>query len=298
MTTTASASHVAMPVQSETSDLHVRAFGRTDPGKLRPTNEDQFLIADLTQALRLHGSSFPQPGIRYGGEHAHLFLVADGMGGHQAGEQASALAIATIEAFVLDTFRCFGHFEGAAGKEVLAQLQAALRQADKKVIAEGARHPELRGMGTTVTLAYALGAQLFVAHVGSSRCYLLRSGQFSQLTRDHTYTDEMVRRGFMNQEEAVHHRFRHVLVNAVGGDKAGVDVEGHQLSLKPDDALLLCSDGLTDVVEASRLRDILQKEEEPKVACDRLVAEANAAGGKDNITAIVARFEAAHERHG
>jgi protein phosphatase len=294
MTTTASAT-VGVSTATENPALHVQAFGLTDRGKVRPTNEDQFIIADLTPALRLRGSSFPQPGIRYGDEHAHLFLVADGMGGHQAGQQASALAVATIEAFVLDTFRCFGHFEGEAGQEVLAQLQAALRQADQQVIAEGARHPELRGMGTTVTLAYALGSQLFVAHVGSSRCYLLRGGQFRQLTHDHTYTDEMVRHGFLTPEEAVGHRFRHVLVNAVGGDKVRVDVEAHRFVLEPGDRLLVCSDGLTDAVPAPRIRDILQEEEKPKSACERLVAEANASGGTDNITVIVARFEAPAE---
>jgi protein phosphatase len=296
MTTTASAL-VPVPTATEHAPLQVQAFGLTDRGKVRPTNEDQFLIADLTQALRLHGSSFPQPGIRYADERAHLLLVADGMGGHQAGQQASALAVAAIEAFVLDTFRCFGHFEGEAGQEVLAQLQAALRQADQQVIAEGALHPELRGMGTTVTLAYALGSQLFVAHVGSSRCYLLRRGQFRQLTRDHTYTDEMVRHGILTPEEAVGHRFRHLLVNAVGGDKAGVDVEAHRVDLEPGDCLLVCSDGLTDSVPALRIRDILQEEKEPKTACQRLVAEANVHGGKDNVTVIVARLEAPAEGH-
>ncbi len=152
--------------------LAVKAFGITDKGQVRPTNEDQFLIAELTKAMRVWQTSLPEPKLQVGDEQAHLFLVADGMGGHQAGERASALAVVAIEQFTLNTFKWFFGSNGTEAQKVLAQFQTALKQADASILKEAAEHPELSGMGTTVTMAFHVGGQLCVVHVGDSRAYV------------------------------------------------------------------------------------------------------------------------------
>jgi len=271
--------------------LAVRAFGLTDPGRVRPSNEDQFVVAELTKAMRVQNTSLPQPKMQYADDQGHLFIVADGMGGHQAGEQASALAVQSIEAFALNTLRWFARLKGAEEQEVVNEFQAALQQADARVCHEAALHPELAGMGTTVTMAYSFGSRLFLVHVGDSRCYLFRGKQLHRLTQDHTLVEEMIRRGQIQQEEAAHHRLRHVITNVVGSHEPGVQAECHRIDLEPDDTLLLCSDGLTEMVPDDRITAVLRADHEPRTACERLVAEANEQGGKDNVTVIVARFE-------
>jgi serine/threonine protein phosphatase PrpC len=277
---------------SPSRPLAVRTFGLTDPGRVRPSNEDQFLVAELTKAMRVQYASLPQPKTQYAEERGYLFIVADGMGGHAAGEQASALAVQSIEAFALNTLKWFFRLKGAEDQDILKEFQTALQQADATVCREAAQHPELAGMGTTVTIAYSVGSRLFLVHVGDSRCYLFRGSQLHRLTHDHTLVEEMIQRGQIQPEEAAHHRLRHVITNAVGGHEPGVKVECHRLELEPDDTLLLCSDGLTEMVPDDRITAVLRAEQEPRTACERLVAEANELGGKDNVSVIVARFEA------
>jgi len=270
--------------------LEVESFGMTHPGRVRPSNEDHFLIASLSKALQVLQSSLHQPSEQHSDGHGHLFLVADGMGGHRAGEQASALAIGTIEGCVLNALQGFCDLQSPETRTVLADLQQALRQADERIFEVTARHPEFRGMGTTVTMAYAVGAELYVAHVGDSRCYLLRAGKLHQLTHDHTLVDEMVRRGLLEPGQAGQHQYRHVITNAVGGHEQGIKVESRRLKLEADDVLLLSSDGLTEMVPPEEIGGLLRTEPEPRRACERLVALANERGGKDNVTVVVARF--------
>jgi protein phosphatase len=275
--------------------LAVHSFGLTDRGRVRPSNEDQFVVAELTKAMRVQHASFPQATMQYADERGHLFIVADGMGGHQAGEQASALAVESIEAFVLNTLRWFFRLKGAEEQDILKEFQTALQQADAKVCREAAQHPEFAGMGTTVTMAYSFGSRLFLVHVGDSRCYLFRGEQLHRLTHDHTLVAEMIRLGQIRPDEAAHHRLRHVITNSIGGHGPGVQVECHRIELEPDDTFLLCSDGLTEMVSDERIAAVLQADHEPRTVCQRLVAEANEQNGPDNITVIVARFETAGE---
>src|SRR5687767_13850327 len=228
--------------------LTVKAFGVTDTGKVRTTNEDQFLIAELTKAMRVWQTSLPEPKLQVGEERAHLFLVADGMGGHQAGERASALAVAAIEQFTLNTFKWFLGSSGTEAQKVLVQFQAAIRQADARLLEESAEHPELSGMGTTVTMAFHLGAQLCVVHVGDSRAYLYRDQELHQLTEDHTVVADMVRSGALRQDQVAGHQLRHTITNVVGGLEPGVKVEARALEVRQGDRLLLRSDGLTEMV--------------------------------------------------
>ena len=275
--------------------LAVHAFGATDKGQVRPNNEDQFLVAQLSKALRVVRTSLPQPKTRHSSDCSHLFIVADGMGGHAAGEQASALAIDSVETYVLEALKWFAHNEGEDDDKLLAEFRLALGQAHERVRSEAVEHPELHGMGTTLTLAYSLNDQLYVAHVGDSRCYLFRERVLFSVTQDHTLVEEMVRKGMLKPEEAANHRWRHVITSTVGGESAKVRIDVHRLHLQPGDVVLLCSDGLTEMQTGDEIAAILQQAMAaggPETACQQLIAAANAAGGRDNVTAVVAAFSA------
>ncbi len=271
--------------------LAVKAFGITDTGKVRATNEDQFLIAELTKAMRVWQTSLPEPKVQVGEERAHLFLVADGMGGHRAGERASALAVVAIEQFTLNSFKWFLGSNSADAQRVLAQFQSALSQADAHILDASAADPELRGMGTTVTMAFHLGTQLCVVHVGDSRAYLYRDGELLQLTQDHTLMAEMMRSGALRPDQVAGHRFRHVITNVVGGEELGVSVEARALEVQAGDRLLLCSDGLTEMVTNDTIAATLDAEPTPESAAKQLLAQANESGGRDNITLLIVRFD-------
>jgi protein phosphatase len=271
--------------------LSVKTFGVTDRGKVRESNEDQFLIAELSKAMRVWQTSLPEPKLQVGDERAHLFLVADGMGGHQAGERASAMAVAAIENFTLNTFRWFFAADGAGAQKVLTQFQAALQHADARIAEEASEHPELKGMGTTVTMAFQLGAQLCLVHAGDSRAYAFRDGVLHQLTQDHTLVGELVRSGNLREDEVAGHPFRHVITNVVGGPNVGVKVQARAFEMQAGDRLLLCSDGLTEMVKDDAIAVVFSAEPDPEGAARTLLQQALDAGGRDNITVVVVRFD-------
>lgn len=270
--------------------LRALYFGLTDTGQVRQNNEDQFLAAELVKSLRVRHSSVPQAKVQHSSDRGYLFVVADGMGGHAGGEQASALAIDSVEQFVLESCPWFAKHAGHNEDAVFADFRRALGQANGRVLAEVTDHPELRGMGTTLTLAFCVNNELFVAHAGDCRCYLFRDSLLYRLTEDHTMAADMMRQGMLSPEEAAVSRWSHVVTSAVGAESAEVKVELHKLGLKPGDVLLVCSDGLTGMVSEEEVASILSEEADPETACRRLVKGANAAGGRDNITVIVARF--------
>jgi PPM family protein phosphatase len=272
--------------------LTVRSFGKTDPGRVRKSNEDQFFIAELARTMWVHQTSLPQPQTQHGSHRAHVFLVADGMGGANAGEVASALTVNTVVAYILNILKRFSNLRSTEEEGVQQEFETALQQAHAKLVEETAGHPELSGMGTTFTMAFTSNWKLFVVHAGDSRCYLFRGRQLKQLTSDHTVAGELVRRGVIAPEQAARHMYRHVVTNVVGGTSPGIRVEVQRADLKPDDTLLLCTDGVSDMVPAERMAAILHADSNPQTACTRLITEANAQGGKDNVTAIVARFDA------
>jgi protein phosphatase len=280
-----------VPAESDGSPLVVSSFGATDRGRVRPANEDHFLIADLAKAMRVRQTSLQEPRARFGEQRGHLFLVADGMGGHRAGEHASALAVTLIEQFALNTFRWFMPLTADAD-EVVTDFQEAVEQADATIVEAATTRAELRGMGTTLTLAYHYGAELLVIHVGDSRAYLLRDQTLRQLTQDHTIVAEMVRRGELDPDQARRHRLRHVITNVVGGPELGVHADAQSFKLRAGDELLLCSDGLTEMLPHDEIARVLLGEPHLETACTRLIALANERGGQDNITVIVARFSA------
>jgi protein phosphatase len=265
--------------------FEIAGYGMTDRGRRRETNEDCFAVAEMARALRVHHTNLPQSKTNVSPNRAYVYLVADGVGGSEAGEVASELSVETIEDFLLNTLRRFSNLQADEEQGALLALQDALRQADSRIFEETAEHPEWLGMGTTLTMAFAVNWRLFVAHAGDSRCYLFSGGELQQLTEDHTMRTELERRGLTVAAE----RWRHVVTNILGGPKPGVQVELHNLELHPGDTLLLCSDGLTEMVSEEEIAAVLERERDPRQACERLVEEANRLGGRDNITVIVAR---------
>jgi serine/threonine protein phosphatase PrpC len=233
--------------------MNIKVGARSDIGRLRQRNEDAYLVKDS------------------------LFVVADGMGGHRGGDVASTLALETIESV-------------APAEVTLEALVQDIKQANQALMDRGEADRELRGMGTTITAVIAEDAKVHVAHVGDSRAYLLRGGALQQLTEDHTLVQRMVREGRLTEDEAARHPQRSVLTRALGVDE-DIPVDELTLDVRKGDRLLLCTDGLTNMVDRDRLKKILARERDPQVACDKLIDAANRAGGDDNITAIVLDFE-------
>jgi len=273
--------------------LQVRSFGATDPGKVRPNNEDQFLIAEVGCCLRPYQSSLHELPVQCGPHQGYLFVVADGMGGHQAGEQASALAVDCVRKDLLEVSPELLHSARSDPELLRQQLERVIAQANDCVCQAAGRHPRLRGMGTTLTLAFFLEPHLLVAHAGDSRCCLIRDGQLHRLTRDHTLAQEMLDRGRVGPDDTMPHAWRHILTNSVGGSESAIRVDGCQVALRAGDSLLLCSDGLTDMLDDVRIGQIVRDGQEPHAICRQLIHQAKEAGGRDNITAIFAQFNPA-----
>jgi protein phosphatase len=228
--------------------VKIRAGVATDIGRVREGNEDSFLI------------------------EPPLYAVADGMGGHRGGEVASQLALETVE-------RMFREGHGT--------LEEQIREANRAVFARSAEDRSVAGMGTTLTAALVREGQVHLAHVGDSRAYLLRAGALRQLTRDHTLVDRMLRAGEISEAEAEVHPHRNVLTRVVGTEP-DVSVDERDVGLLEGDRLLLCSDGLTNMVTEDQVQAILEATPtNPQEAADRLVRAANRAGGVDNITVVV-----------
>ncbi len=225
---------------------------------------------------------------RSGNEDSHLrgrtvFAVADGLGGHQGGEVASAMAVEPLAA--LDG-RAFADADQAA-----EALTAAIRAANQAILQRGRSDPELWGMGTTVTAAaVAHDRVLQLAHVGDSRAYLLRKGApLRQLTTDHTVVAEAVERGLLTRQQAAIHPQRGVVTRAVGLDPDVLVDLPEPLELEPGDQVLLCSDGLTEVVDDDQIAGVLAEQVDGGDACGTLIAAANRAGGPDNVTVVLLR---------
>ncbi len=273
--------------------LVARACGRTDRGRRRPSNEDRFLVASpgAPWSRRTEDLADRMP-LEY--DTNQLLVVADGMGGHAGGAHASELAVTAVETALLSTLHWLFALQPTGDErdvDVLGEMCTALQRADLRVCEEAARSPEHADMGTTLTVAYLHGSRLFVAHVGDSRCYLLRGKKMYRLTRDHTLVNEMVQHGILESEDDALAPFRNVITNFVGGSLPGVRVEVHRVQVAPGDAVLLCTDGLTNMLSDAQIAAILTAHPDPRDACDRLVDAANDAGGKDNVTAVVARCE-------
>lgn len=268
----------------------VDVAGRTDIGCVREQNEDSFVIAHLGRSLDLIDTSLAVGAAqrRIEGPKGTLLMVADGMGGHGGGEVASAVAVDAIAQFALYAMPWMTDPDDAAETALLEQLGDAMTRCQERLeqVAVRKRIDQFRP-GTTLTIAYALWPKLYVAHAGDSRLYLHREGQLVQVTTDHTVGQALREKGALGDAPS---RFDHILVNVVGGGRERVEAEAHRLALEPGDRVLLCSDGLTGHVSDAVLADVLAACPSAAEACERLVAEAKAGGGHDNITVVVASF--------
>lgn len=265
-----------------------RAHALSHKGHVRENNEDQYLIANLTSALQVVSASMSGPSIFYGRSPSTLFAVADGMGGHAKGEQASALALSSVEEFAL---RMLEHPMSTSVQRPEDILRSCFESADATVNGSSERHAELAGMGTTMTLALLSGDRIYLGHAGDSRAYLFRQDILLRLTDDHSIAGELERAGAIDRATAEAHPLRHVVTNFIGGGKRGVSPDLSEIPVALRDRFLLCTDGLTDLVSDDQIADILRTEINPETAAGRLVAAALAAGGTDNVTALVIAFE-------
>lgn len=226
-----------------------------------------------------------------------LYLVADGMGGHAAGEVASRIAVQTIETFIHDTRDADINTTWPFPYDTTISLDgnrltAAFRLANRKLTAAMQNDEALRGMATTVAALLINKGKPVIAHVGDSRLYLWRKGQLTQVTEDHSWVNEQVRAGVLTETDARSHPWRHVVTRALsGGEDPDVDVK--DVDVQPGDRLLICSDGLSGVVPIEKIAAIIGRMEPLDRTCQALIDAANQAGGPDNITAAMLQVDAA-----
>lgn len=265
------------PTEDGAARFPIRSAGLSDVGRRRKSNEDSFAIS----------------------EDGALFVVADGMGGHAAGEVASRLAVESIERHISGTDprkepTLPASFRSPGGDEAVLPAPArrvlnAIRLANQEIVRSVRKDSSMRGMGTTVVIAYVHGSRAYIGSVGDSRAYLVRDRSLRQLTSDHTLVNEQVRAGALSSQEARHHPARNILTRAVGSQE-DVEADLVEMDLRPGDTVLLCSDGLTTMAEdADILKTVLAHPDDPETACRALVDLANERGGDDNVTVVLAR---------
>lgn len=252
-------------------------YAKTDIGLKRDRNEDRF-CAD---------------------HDLGLYVVCDGMGGENAGELASTLAINTIHEYMADTVRhtdpSFTGPYDATVSPMTNRLASAIRLANQTIHQESWIRPDCAGMGTTVVAAYLSSEILSIAHVGDSRLYLVRNSTIQALTTDHSWVTEQVLNGFLTHEEAEHSARKNVITRALGVDNA-VEVELGEVAVMSGDVLLLCSDGLTRSVRAPEILQALRDEPKVESKVNRLIAMANQAGGDDNTTVLVVAIQSSNQQ--
>jgi protein phosphatase len=268
----------------------IDCFGITDRGRVRESNEDQFLIADLDKAMLVRQSSLADAdhARMFGGSRGHLLVVADGIGGAAGGKRASGLAVQAVTRFVLDTMPWFLRLRSRED-DAIEDLKEALEASRSAVSAAAASERGRERMGTTLTLAYVLWPRLFVVHAGDSRAYLYRKGQLHLITRDHTVAQKMVDEGQLSPGAIEKSPWSHVLYKCIGTGQADLNPDVFRSTLEDEDLLLLCTDGLTGPVPEKRIAELLD-DGRAEDAARRLTDEALAAGAPDNVTVVVARF--------
>jgi PPM family protein phosphatase len=264
--------------------VRVSVFGKTDLGRSRDHNEDTFLVADLST-----GNASLQPEVRRHeiGARGSIFMVADGMGGAAAGELASAMAADLIyrhmaTAWATDT--------DASPDQFAYRMREAVELANGQIYSYAREHPDLRGMGTTVTAAGIFGSDLYLTQIGDSRAYLVRGTEAVQLTKDQSLMQRLVDAGELTADEAEQSERRNIILQALGPDpRIKVDLT-HQ-PIRRGDILILCSDGLSGVVRKEEFAQLAREHTDLPALCSALIDLANARGGPDNITVVAAHFD-------
>jgi serine/threonine protein phosphatase PrpC len=250
--------------------MDLKAVGLSHVGRQRQHNEDSYLVEV---------------------DQAKLFVVADGMGGHAAGEIASRIAVDSISEFILHTKEDDGTWPHAYDENYRRstnRLMAAVRLSNTRVLEAMRKDARLRGMGTTVVSLLADDNIVSVAHVGDSRAYMIRDGQLTRLTNDHSWVFEQVQAGMLTEAEAEKHPLRNVITRALGG-ALQVSPDASEVVCRAGDVYLLCSDGLTGMVSEEDILRLVTQAEDLDQACQTLIDSANEHGGLDNVTAILVK---------
>jgi len=276
--------------------LHITAVSQTDPGAVRDRNEDNYYVQVA-----------PPPN-----DDRALLVVADGMGGYKAGDEASRIAIATVRGAMepllvtnttQPTMRLGALAEGdgerttvllpetAATEHYHGYLVEAVRKANEAIVTYGQGHRESRGLGSTITMVITARGRAYFANVGDSRSYIFRGGVLRSITRDHSLVARLVEAGQLDPEDVYTHPKRNLIYRSLGTDREELEVDLFEEALQPGDMLLLCSDGLWEKVRSPDTTRILQNTLDLHEACRQLIALANANGGEDNITLVLARVD-------
>ncbi len=263
--------------------LKIEVFGRTDVGKTRDHNEDSFLVADLSRRI---ASLQPEVREHEVGPRGTLFVVADGMGGAAAGEIASDLAVDTIYNHMVSSW---GNDEENTEQRFAFRLREAVEVANAQIHEYAKSHPEHRGMGTTTTAAGVYDGALYLTQIGDSRGYLIRGDKITQITKDQSLMQRLVDAGELTEEEAAVSERRNIILQALGPDPH-VKVDLTRQDLRNGDVVIMCSDGLSGLVQKDDMLRVVRATSDLVEVCRELIDLANSRGGPDNITCIVARF--------
>jgi protein phosphatase len=283
----------ARPPAGESSWVEVDLAAISHTGRVRSNNEDHYLVARVDRSMRtLHTNLREGEVPQHYSETAYGLLVADGVGGAAGGEIASRTAVHALVDLVIDTPDWIMRMDAPLANEVLQRMERRFQQVRDVLMEKVKADPELRGMATTMTVAVTLGADLLTAHVGDSRAYVYRSsgGVLERLTRDQTLAQSLVDSGAISRADIATHPSRNVLTSALATRGAFVQVELKRWRLADGDQLLLCSDGLTDMVPDDAIARELGAAGSAGTACQRLVDLALEAGGKDNVTVVLGRY--------
>ncbi len=268
-------------------ELDVEIVACTHPGKKRKRNEDHYAVIERKRSSKMLLSNLPNPDAATDCTKAYGLLVADGIGGAPFGDYASQFAIETILHSANLATSWLMKYGDTDHHESTKRVSAYINRIQDAFKHQGETHPSMAKMGTTLTVAYLLPPHVILSHVGDSRAYLFRDGIIHQLTRDQTLAQALIDGGLEKDKVA---RFGHVLINSLGCGLSTVDADVHHIDVQPGDRLLLCSDGLTDMVNTDSIAKTLGSTKLPEI-CDRLIGQAMDGGGKDNITVIVAEFK-------
>lgn len=266
--------------------------GESHIGMVREQNEDQYLIADLKKSVIIHHTSlsYDDETELLGGSQAKLLLVADGVGGHAAGDRASSLALESVVQYLLNAMHWIFLPEDDREETFMHDLKSALAFSQEQIQHAAESHPGQQGMGTTITMAYIVWPHVYVVHAGDSRAYLFRKGEMLRLTDDQTYAQALVDAGAIPPEQIEKSPLNHILFSLLGCDPEHLDPQVYKTTLAWNDTLLLCTDGLTRHLDDERIAEILQNGQCAESIVSQLIQSTNDAGGHDNTTVVVARF--------
>jgi serine/threonine protein phosphatase PrpC len=270
-------------------DDEIDVYGLTHAGKVRPDNQDHFLISALRKQMVVYQTSLPSPERVVGGPErlAFLAMVADGVGGGAKGEEASRVVLEEVTQYVSGTMRCYYATGSENDAEFTRALQEAALQSSAELHRRGEEDPEYQGMATTLTLYLGVWPKAYLLQVGDSRCYVFRNGELRQITRDQTMAQELMDLGVLKASDVAGTRFARTLSSAIGGRMTDPVVT--RLDMTWGTVVLLCSDGLTAHVPDDRIRERLRAMTSAKQVAEDLLRDALDAGGTDNVTIIVGR---------